>query len=97
MERVDLRLILHKDFPLTFPHTHTPEGWVTFGFAESLDEAVAQGLNAMLDLVQHQHDIDRKEALALLSVCADVRISQVVNGVQGVHVILPHEGWKLRG
>jgi len=44
-----------------------------------------------------QFGLERKDALALISVTADVRISQLVNGVQGVHVVLPHGAIEVAG
>ena len=44
----------------------------------------------MLDLMSEQFDLQRKEALALASLVVDLRITQVVNGVRGVHAVLPH-------
>ena len=35
--------------------------------------------------------VDRSQALALASIEALLRVTQVVNGVKGVHAILPHE------
>ncbi len=34
--------------------------------------------------------VSRKETLALASVVVDLRVTQVVNGVCGVHAVLPH-------
>jgi acetamidase/formamidase len=90
MEQVDLRFFLRDDLQLTTLRANAPSGWITFGFSESLDEAIVMALNDMLDLVIGQLGLARKEALALISVVTDVRISQLVNGVRGVHVILPH-------
>ena len=36
------------------------------------------------------HTAKRRDALALASVVVDLRITQVVNGVVGVHAVLPH-------
>jgi acetamidase/formamidase len=44
----------------------------------------------MLDLATERFALTRKLALALLSVAADVRVTQLVNGVRGAHVLLPH-------
>ena len=33
----------------------------------------------------------RKDALALASLVVDVRVTQLVNGVRGVHAVLPHD------
>jgi acetamidase/formamidase len=90
MAQVDLRFILREDLHLATLRAKTPTGWITFGFSETLDEAIITALNDMLDLVMTQFSLERKEALALTSVAADVRITQLVNGVRGVHVVLPH-------
>jgi acetamidase/formamidase len=91
MERVDLRLVLRDDLDCTRIQANTPSGWITFGFDESLDVATVQAIDGMLQLLQHRYRISRKEALGLASVAVDVRITQLVNGVRGVHACLPHD------
>jgi len=72
------------------PRAHTPTGWITFGLHTDLQEAMWLALEGMLDLIQEQHHLARADALALASVVVDMRITQVVNQVQGVHAFLPH-------
>ena len=90
MERADLTFHLHPDLTIATPRAETPEGWLTFGFDEDLDEAMAIALGAMLDLMGEQYELGRREALALASLLVDLRITQVVNGVRGVHAVLSH-------
>jgi acetamidase/formamidase len=90
MDLAELTLDLRDDLPLTTPRAETPIGWLTFGFDESLDEAMLVALEAMLDLMAERHDLPRAQALALASLLVDLRITQVVNGVRGVHAVLPH-------
>jgi acetamidase/formamidase len=90
MDRAELTFRLLTDLHLTTPRAETPVGWLTFGFDESLDEAMLIALDAMLDLMTGQHSLPRAEALALASLLVDLRITQVVNGVRGVHAVLPH-------
>jgi len=90
MERADLTFHLHPDLTIATPRAETPEGWLTFGFDEDLDEAMAIALGAMLDLIGEQYELGRREALALASLLVDLRITQVVNGVRGVHAVLSH-------
>ena len=94
MQQVDLTFTLHTDMTLTTPRAYTPSGWITLGVHEDLDEAMLIALNAMLDHMQSTHDLTRKDALALASVVVDLHITQVVNGVQGVHALLPHDALK---
>jgi acetamidase/formamidase len=40
--------------------------------------------------MQREHHLARTSALALASLLVDLRVTQVVNGVRGVHAVLPH-------
>ena len=86
MDRVELAFTLHPDLVLTTPRARTKTGWITFGFHEDLYEATIIALNAMLDLMQSELSIERKDALALASIVVDLRITQIVNGfVESTH------------
>ena len=87
----ELTLGLHHDLELETPIGWTPEAWLTFGFDEDLDEAAAVAIDAMLELMGREHGLDRPEALALASLVVDLRITQMVNGVRGVHARLAHD------
>ncbi|MCH7489588.1 MAG: acetamidase/formamidase family protein [Gemmatimonadetes bacterium] len=89
MERVELEFILRDDLQLLMPRAHTPAGWITFGLHKQLSEATAIAIEGMLRLMRELGMSDRKEALNLASLVVDLRITQVVNGVRGVHAILP--------
>jgi acetamidase/formamidase len=91
LDLVRLTLTVRQDLSLETPVARTPSAWLTFGFDASLDEAMVQALNAMLDLMERELDVDRKEALALASVVVDLRVTQVVNRVVGVHARLADE------
>ena len=90
MEVVDITLHLHENLHLQNPRANTPSGWITFGFNEDLDEAAVQALDGMLDLMGELYGLTRVEAMALGSSVIDLRITQIVNGVKGVHACLPH-------
>ncbi|MFD1030191.1 acetamidase/formamidase family protein [Metaplanococcus flavidus] len=90
MDLVNVTLILHEDKTLTMPQANTPAGWITFGFNEDLNEAAAVALDEMVQLMQQFYDVTKAEATALSSVAVDLHVTQVVNGVKGVHAILPH-------
>jgi acetamidase/formamidase len=90
MERVELTFHLHSDMRINSPRARTSEGWLTLAFHRDLNEAAALALEAMLDLMMEQYGVERLEALALASVVVDLRVTQMVNGVKGVHAVLPH-------
>lgn len=83
-----LTFTLRNDLALTMPMARTADAWITFGFQENLNEAVILALDGMLDLFGREYGVDRNTALALCSVAADVRVTQIVNGVRGAHVVL---------
>jgi acetamidase/formamidase len=90
MEQVEVEFHLHSDMHLRYPQAKTSVGWITFGFHEDLDEAVMIALDAMLDLMGEKYRIDRKMALGLASLVVDIKVTQIVNGVRGIHAVLPH-------
>jgi acetamidase/formamidase len=91
LERAELKLSVVDDLELESPIAWTNEGWLTFGFDEDLDEAVAIAVDGMLELMGREHGLERAEALALASLVVDVRVTQVVNQVRGAHAVLPHD------
>jgi acetamidase/formamidase len=91
VERAQLTLSLRDGFMLHWPIAWTPEAWLTFGFDEDLDEAAAIAIDGMLDLMEREHGLVRREALALASVVVDLRVTQLVNGARGVHARLSHD------
>ena len=91
MERAKLRFELHPEMALTSPRADTAAGWITFGFDEDLDEAAAAALDDMLDLLGEVLGVDRATALAIASLEVLLRVTQLVNGVKGVHAIMPHD------
>jgi acetamidase/formamidase len=91
MDRVALRFELLDDMPLTTPRARTPSGWLSLGFHEDLDEAVALATDDMLALMGDRLGIDRMQAMGLASLIVDLRVTQMVNGVKGAHAMLAHE------
>jgi acetamidase/formamidase len=89
IEAADITFSLHPHLRLSMPRAHTPGGWITFGLHEDLDTAALLALEGMVDLLVHLHHLDRRQALALASVVVDLRVTQMVNQVKGVHAVLP--------
>ncbi len=90
MDQVDLTFDVIEDMPLDTPVANTPVGWLALGFHQDLDEAAAIALEQMLMLMNRLYGLAKLDALALASVTVDLRITQIVNGVRGVHAVLPH-------
>jgi acetamidase/formamidase len=86
--RAVVRLDLREGPELRSPVARIEGAWLALGFDEDLDLAAEQAAATMLDLMERELGIDRKYALALASVAVDVRVTQIVNGVKGVHAVL---------
>jgi acetamidase/formamidase len=95
VERAELTLSIRDDLPLTTPIAWTPAAWLTFGFDEDLDEAAAIATDAMLELMGREHDLERRDALALASLVVDLRVTQIVNRTKGVHAVLSHDAVRM--
>ena len=92
MAHVRLRLEVDSTHAIDTPMAWTPQGWLTFGFADSLEAASMLALNAMLSLMLRQYKLSsRKQALALATAIVDLEITQIANPVVGVHARLPHD------
>jgi acetamidase/formamidase len=87
MERARLTFSL-ADLELRNPIARIEGAWLTFGFDEDLDEAAAQAVEGMLDLMARELGLEQRDALALASVVVDLRVTQLVNRVKGAHAIL---------
>jgi acetamidase/formamidase len=88
IERARLTLELRDEPVLRTPVARTSDAWLTLGFDEDLDEAAAVATAAMLELMGRELGVTPRDALALASVVVDLRVTQLVNGVKGVHAVL---------
>ena len=88
IERAVLTLDLRDDLDLRSPIARVDGAWLAFGFDEDLDLAAEQAAATLLDLMERELGIERNYALALASVAVDMRVTQIVNGVKGVHAVL---------
>jgi acetamidase/formamidase len=95
LDKLELTLTVREEPVLETPVAWTPAAWLTFGFDEDLDEAAAIATDAMLDLMGRQLGLGRRDALAFASVVVDLRITQLVNGVKGVHAVLAHDAIRI--
>jgi len=82
------RLTVRDDMPLEWPMAETANHVITMAFDPDLDRCVVLALRQMLNLICGRTQLDRYSAHTLCSVAADVRVTQVVNGNKGVHVML---------
>jgi len=82
------RLTVRDDMKLQWPLAETPTHMMTMAFDPDLDDCVVIALRQMIDLVCARVGLDRYQAYMLCSLAADLRVTQVVNGNKGIHVML---------
>lgn len=80
--------VVRKDLRLARPFAESPTHLITMGLDTDLDDAVDQALTQMIDFLVARLGITRDEAYAFSSFVVDLRITQTVNNVKGVHAMI---------
>ena len=83
------RFTVRKDMKLRWPRAETPTHIITMGFHETLDEAARRATKEMVDYLVTARGLSRDDAYMLCSAAADLYVTQVVDGVKGIHAMLP--------
>ena len=73
---------------LAWPVARTERAWIAFGFDEDLGAAARIAADGIVALISREHGLGADDALALASVVANLRVTQIVNGTVGVHAVL---------
>ena len=81
-------LHLRDDMCLDWPMAETPTHLMTMAFDPDLDDCVVIALRDMIQLICRRTNLSREQAYTLCSLAADLRVTQVVNGNKGIHVML---------
>ncbi len=85
------RLTVRKDMAITGPYAENADHLISMGFHETLDEAMRRAVRQMIGLVSDRAGITPDQAYMLLSLTGDLRITQVVDGEKGVHMMMRKE------
>jgi acetamidase/formamidase len=78
-----------KNSKLRWPRAETPAEFITMGFSEDLNEAARRATREMIDYLISDRGLSRDDAYMLASAAVDLHVTQVVDGVKGVHATLP--------
>ncbi|MBA2676535.1 acetamidase/formamidase family protein [Ramlibacter sp.] len=84
-----VEVVLRKDLRLAYPQAETPTHRIAMGFDPDLDTAARDALRRMLEWLVATTSLSRHHAFMLMSMTADVRVTQLVNEHKGIHVMLP--------
>ena len=83
-----VQLIVRKDMKLDWPRAETPTHWITMGTDTSLVVATKTAIREMVKLLQEKKSLTEVQAYQAASMAADLRITELVDGNVGVHMML---------
>ena len=83
-----IRVIVRKDMRLEWPRAETPTHWITMGTDTSLVVATRTAVKEMVKFLQEKAGITQVQAYQAASMSADLRITQLVDGNVGVHMMI---------
>jgi acetamidase/formamidase len=84
-----LKLTVVKGRSIERPRAETADHFITMGLDEDLREAARQAVSDMIDLLTTTKRMTRSDAYTLCSLQADLVVTQLVNGVCGIHARVP--------
>ena len=83
-----LQFIVRKDLKLTWPRAETPTHVITMGTDVDLTVATKIAVQQMIGYLMEAKSLPSVEAYRLASIAADLRITQLVDGRVGVHMMI---------
>lgn len=84
-----LQLVVHKGRTLAWPRAETPTHWIALGTDEELTVATRTAVGQAIDLLVDEKGLPEGEAYRLVSLACSVRVTELVDGKVGVHVMIP--------
>lgn len=85
----EVQLVVHKGKRIGWPRAETPTHYMTMGFDEDLNQAVKIATREMLNFLVETKGLSREDAYMLMSASMDLVVTQAVDGVKGIHALLP--------
>ena len=85
----EFELILRKDMKLESPRAETETHHILMGFDPLIDNAAKMALRETITFLGETRGMSRDDAYTLCSLAVDLHVTQIVNGVKGVHAMLP--------
>jgi len=81
-------LVLHKGMTLAMPRAITPTHYIALGLNEDLDDAAKQALREMIAWLVAMKGWTRSEAYVFCSLACDLHVTQLVDGIKGIHAMV---------
>jgi acetamidase/formamidase len=83
------RFELHRGNTLAWPRAETPTHWISIGLHTDLEEAMKMAIRETVGFLVETQGLTREDAYALSSIAVDFEVTQVVDGVKGIHAMIP--------
>ena len=84
-----VQLVVRKDMHLAWPRAETPTHFIAMGMDKDLTKATQIAVQNAIDFIASYRGWSKMEAYRLVSVACDVRVTELVDGNVGVHVMIP--------
>jgi acetamidase/formamidase len=83
-----IQVFVRKDLTFDWPRIETPTHWITMGTDTSLVVATKTAIGNMVKLLQEKTGVTQVQAYQAASMAADLRITELVDGNVGVHMMI---------
>ncbi len=83
-----LQFIVRKGKSLEWPRAETPTHFIVMGMDEDLTRATQIAVQEMINFLMEEKGLERGDAYSLSSIAADLRITELVDGNVGVHMMI---------
>lgn len=83
-----LQFVVRKDMSLEWPMAETATHYILMGFDPNLEKATEIAIRNATAFISQRTGLTSGEAYSVISMAADLRITQLVDGNKGVHVMV---------
>lgn len=84
-------LVVHKGMKLAMPRAITPTHYISIGLDWDLDDAAKQALRGMIAWLVEMKGWKPAEAYVFCSLACDLHVTQLVDGIKGIHAMVRKE------
>ncbi len=89
MKDMRIQVLLHKQKKFDWPIAETETNWIILGLDKDLNVAMASAAKNAIKFLATRAKLTELDAYALCSIACSFRVTQVVDIVRGVHVMIP--------
>ena len=83
------QFFIRKNKRIKWPRAETPTHFITMGLHEDLNMAAKMAVREMVEYLSEEKRIHSEYAYMIISLIVDLHVTQLVNGIKGIHAMLP--------